>query len=108
MQIINDLNSAGAKAISINGQRITNMTDVMDISSKYVLVNSIPISAPYKIKAVGNQEKIIEILNYSNSQINKILSKGNEVEIYNCSNLKIDKYTQKKDKNKMLIEYLKI
>lgn len=107
LQIINDLNSAGAKAISINEQRITNMSDIMDISSKYVLVNSIPISAPYTIKVIGNQEKIKEVLNYNNSQINKILSKGNDVEIYNSLNLKIDKYTQKKDKNKMIIDYLK-
>ncbi|MCI8616906.1 MAG: DUF881 domain-containing protein [Clostridia bacterium] len=107
LQIINDLNSAGAKAISINGQRITNMTDIMDISSKYVLINSVPISEPYKIKAIGNQEKIKEVLNYNNSQINKILSKGNEIKIYNSFNLKVDKYIQKKDKNKMIIDYLR-
>lgn len=108
LQIINDLNSAGAKAISINGQRITNMTDIMDISSKYVLINSIPISSPYVIKAVGNQEKIMEVINYNNSQISKIISKGNEVEIYKILNLKIDKYIVKKDKNKMIIDYIKL
>lgn len=52
LQIINDLNSAGVDAISINGQRITNMTDIMDISNTYVLVNSIPIKAPYIIDVI--------------------------------------------------------
>ena len=54
MQIINDLKSAGVEAISLNDNRITNMTDFMDISNKYILVNSVPISAPYLIKAIGN------------------------------------------------------
>lgn len=107
LQIINDLNSAGAKAISINGQRVTNMTDVMDISSKYVILNSIPISSPYVIEAIGDNNKIQEALNYSNSYISKIKNSGNEVEIREMKNLKIEKYIQKKDKDKMLIDYLK-
>ena len=107
LQLINDLNSAGAKAISINGQRITNMTDIMDISNTYVLVNSIPISAPFVVEAIGNQDKMEEALYYSNSQYKKIKSKGNEITIYEIRNLKIDKYVQKKDKNKMKIDYIK-
>lgn len=107
LQISNDLNSAGAKAVSINGQRITNMTDMMDISSKYVLVNSIPIEGPFIINVIGNQEKIEEILSYNNSYIRKIKEKGNRVEIYNYNKIEIEKYNQKKDQNKMLVNYLK-
>lgn len=107
LQIINDLNSAGAKAISINGQRITNMTDIMDISNTYVLINSISIKSPFIIEAIGNQNKIEEVLNYNNSFISKTKSKGNNVYIERINNMKIEKYTQKKDQNKMLINYLK-
>lgn len=107
MQIVNDLQSAGATAISINGQRVTSMTDFMDISQKYVLINSIPINGPYIISVIGNQSKIDEALNYSNSYINKIREKENIVEIYKGFNIKVEKYEQKKDKNKMDISYLK-
>lgn len=107
LQIINDLRSGGAVAISINGNRITNMTDIMDISSTYVLVNSIPISAPFLVQAIGDQDKLEEVLNYNNSYVSKIREKGNEVEIYRTLNLKIDPYVQKKDKDKMSIDYLK-
>lgn len=107
IQIVNDLNSAGAKAISINENRITNMTDMMDISSKYVLVNSIAIDAPFVIDAIGNQDKIEEALGYNNSYITKIKSKGNNVYIKHINTLKIDKYVQKKDQDKMLVNYLK-
>lgn len=107
IQIINDLNSAGALAISINDQRIINMTDIMDINNSYVLVNSIPISSPYTIKVIGNQENILESINYTNSQINKILDKDITVDMYKIFNLKIEKYLPKKAKNKMIIDYLK-
>lgn len=106
LQIVNDLNSADVNAISINGQRITSMTDIMDISSMYVLINSIPIEKPFIIDIIGSQDKIEEVLNYNNSYINKIKSKGNNVYIQRMNNIKIQKYTQKKDQNKMLINYL--
>lgn len=108
LQIVNDLNSAGAKAISINGQRITNMTDMMDISGTYILINSNPIKAPYIIDVIGNQEKIENTLNYNNSYITKIKSKENNVDIYRIKNIKIDEYVQKRDQNKMLSDYLKM
>ena len=108
LQIVNDLNSAGAKAISINGQRITNMTDMMDISGTYILINSNPIKSPYIIDVIGNQEKIENTLNYNNSYITKIKSKGNNVDIYRIKNIKIDEYVQKRDQNKMLSDYLKM
>lgn len=107
LQIINDLNSGGAKAISINGQRVTSMTDVMDISNTYVLINSIPISGPYIIEAIGDKDKLEEALHYSNSQYNKIKAKGNEAQIYEVPYLTVNQYVQKKDKNKMTIDYLK-
>jgi len=107
LQFVNDLWSGGATAISINGQRITNMTDIMDISNTYVLVNSIPISAPYVIHAIGDVDKMEEALYYNNSHYNKIKDKENEIKLYKIFNLTIDKYVQKKDKDKMTIDYLK-
>lgn len=105
--LIDELKNSGSQAISINGQRITNMTDIMDISNTYVLVNSILISAPYIIHAIGDIDKMEEALYYNNSHYNKIKEKGNQIELYKIYNLTIDKYVQKKDKDKMLIDYLK-
>lgn len=107
LQIINDLRVGGAEAISINENRITNLTDIMDISSNYVLVNSIPISAPYIINVTGNIKELEKNLNYNNSYLNKIESKGNIVEIYESSRVIINKYENTRDKDKMSIEYIK-
>ena len=107
LQIVNDLNSAGAKAISINGQRVTTLTDMMDISNTYVLINSIPIKSPFYIDVIGNQDKIEEALSYNNSYVTKLKSKGDSVTIYKYNMLEVEKYQQKKDQDKMLINYLK-
>lgn len=106
LQIINDLKVGGAKAISLNGNRITSLTDIVDISSTYVLVNSIPIDSPYIINVVGDKDKLLQNLNYNNSYINKIRAKGNNVEIYKSSRIFVDKYNQIRDKDKMNIDYL--
>lgn len=102
-----DLRVGGAKAISINENRITNLTDIMDINNNYILVNSIPISEPYVIKVIGNQKDLEENLNYNNSYLNKIKNKENKVEIYENNRLIIKQYQQKRDKDKMNFEYLK-
>ena len=107
LQIINDLNSGGAKAISINDNRVVNATDAMDISNTYVLLNSIPIKAPYSIKAIGNIEELETALFYPNSQYSKIKSKGNDIKIYEYSNIEVEQYNNKRDKDKMKIDYLK-
>ena len=107
LQLINDLNSGGAKAISVNGNRVVSATDIMDISSKYVLLNSIPITSPFVIKVIGDKEDLETALYYTNSQYNKIKDKGNDIQIYEYTNLKIEQYVQKKDKDKMNIDYIK-
>lgn len=61
LHLINELNSAGAEAICINGQRITNMSDIVEIyiedGKRYILVNGDiekRIISPYVIKAIGD------------------------------------------------------
>ena len=53
--IVNDLKLAGAEAVSINDERIVNMTDIAYIGNTFVKVNGQRISSPYVIKAIGNQ-----------------------------------------------------
>ena len=53
--IINNLKGAGAEAVSINDERIINMTDIVDINGSFIKINGQRIVAPYIIKAIGNQ-----------------------------------------------------
>ncbi len=60
LTLINELRLAGAEAISINDQRIINMSYVvgigMDDGMSFILINQKKITAPYVIKAIGDQK----------------------------------------------------
>lgn len=60
--IINELNSAAAEAISINGLRYTSGTELY-YSSNSILINSELTTPPYIIKAIGNPETLEAALN---------------------------------------------
>lgn len=107
LQLINDLNSAGAEAISINDNRIVNMTDLMDINKEYILVDSNCVSSPYVIKATGNISKLRETMNLENSTISKLRRSGKNIEEKYKTYLKIDEYTVSRGQNKLLQKYIK-
>lgn len=68
IDLVNELRYAGAEAISINEQRILNMTDIVDMGDyAYITVNSQRIQEPYIVKAIGDKDYINSILNLKGS-----------------------------------------
>jgi uncharacterized protein YlxW (UPF0749 family) len=59
--IMNELNAYGAKAISINGQRIVATTAIRNVGDR-ILVNTIPIFPPYEINVIGDSSILIPAL----------------------------------------------
>ncbi len=57
LNIINDLKIAGAEALSLNGQRITNTTEI-SCSGYTVKVNEVFIARPFIIKAIGDAKTL--------------------------------------------------
>ncbi len=55
LELVNELRLAGAEAISINGERIVSMSEIVDINYSFIVVNGNRISSPYTVKAIGNQ-----------------------------------------------------
>lgn len=55
--IVNDLRNAGAEAISINGERIVNTSEIK-CGGYIVFVNGQQLSAPYTIQAIGEPDKL--------------------------------------------------
>lgn len=107
LQLINDLNSAGADAISINGNRVMNMTDIMDINKEYILLDSNCISSPYQICAIGNIKKLKEVINLENSVISKLEKSGKDINIKYKWIMKVNKYVTKRGESKLTIKYMK-
>lgn len=108
---VNELKFAGAEAICVNEQRVTNETYFVDIDYGVIKMNGKRLSSPYVIKAIGNKasfeleltRKIADGYNIYAYSINNIsyLAKDN-IQIPKASENIIFKYATetKKEENK--------
>ena len=90
--IVNSLKMAGAEAISINEERIINMTDVVDISETFIKINGKRILSPYIIKAVGNSSHLESALTGNGGHLDEMKKIGQDVSIQKLNKIKILKY----------------
>ncbi len=63
VMLINELNAAGAEAISINDQRITALSEIRTAGTS-LNVNYVPQKAPITIKAIGKASALESALSY--------------------------------------------
>lgn len=55
LSVVNELNAAGAEAISINSVRFTASTEIRG-TADYITINNVKRQAPFVIKAIGNSK----------------------------------------------------
>jgi uncharacterized protein YlxW (UPF0749 family) len=91
LSLINELNAAGAEAISINGQRLTAVSEIRAAGNN-ININSVPQSAPFTIKAIGHPETLEGAINQRFGIVNSIRDKGYLLEIKPNESLTIEKY----------------
>ena len=89
--IVNSLKSAGAEAISINEERIINMTDIVDIVYQFIKVNGQRIFSPYIIKAIGDPSYLESSLIGNGGHVDDLRKIGYNV-LIEKQNVKIEKY----------------
>lgn len=90
--IVNSLKQAGAEAISINDERIVNMSDIVDINNSFIKVNGQRILAPYVIKAIGNQTYLESSLLGNGGYVDELKKIGHDVSIDKNNRIRIYKY----------------
>lgn len=93
--IVNFLWGQGAKAISINGERIVTTTSI-DCIVNTILINSTKTTPPFEIKVIGNQDYLVLKLNDKNNLKNihkRINEEGLVFEIKKEDNIEISSYT---------------
>lgn len=93
LEIVNALKLAGAEAISINDERIINMSDIVYINYTFIKVNGQRILAPYVIKAIGNQSYLEGGLVGSGGCIDELKKLEHDISIEKVNKLKINKYS---------------
>ena len=95
LRIVDYLKLAGAEAISINEERIINMSDIVDIrSNSIIFVNQQRILAPYIIKAIGDPSKLESTLLGNGGYIEELRNIGFDISIDRKSTITIPKYSK--------------
>ncbi|HEY9721937.1 MAG TPA: DUF881 domain-containing protein [Oscillatoriaceae cyanobacterium] len=61
LKIVNELRSGGAEAIALNGQRLTEVSEIIT-AGQHIVVNKKPIVAPYEILAIGPIQDMLNTL----------------------------------------------
>ena len=92
--IVNALKLAGAEAISINDERIINMSDIADINETFVKVNGKRILSPYVVKAIGNSSHLETALIGNGGHVDEMKKIGQNVSIDKLNRVKILKYNE--------------
>ena len=82
----------GAEAISINEERITNMSDIVYISDSIIYINQQRVLSPYQISAIGNQTYLESILLGNGGYVDELKKLGFEVNIEKGNKITIPKY----------------
>ena len=93
LDLVNELRDAGAEAISINNERIVNMSDIINRAER-IRVNSKNISSPYVIKAIGDKTYLKSALTIKNGYYDLKEKNGYDIKIEEKNNIKINKYSK--------------
>lgn len=103
LNLINELNAAGAEAISVNDERIVSTTDIKQVELRIILVNTRKISGPYTIKAIGDKKAMEAALVIKGGYVDRLkIVDGKGIEIKQEDNIVVPAYT--KDQK---VEYMK-
>ncbi len=92
MSVINELRSAGAEAISLNGERIMATSEVR-CTGAVVTVNGRRYAAPYVIMAIGDPDTLYSALTMRNGVVDILGQWGISVKVTASDLLLIPKYT---------------
>ena len=92
--IVNALKVSGAEAISINDERIINMSDMVDINQSFIKINGQRIVAPYIIKAIGNQSYLESSLISNGGPVDEMKKIGQDVSITKSNKVIVPKYNK--------------
>ncbi len=81
--IVNEMWSAGAEAVSVNNIRLTNSTVGFDaMPNGQVALNGVPLTAPYSISAIGDGKTLNAALNQPQGVLDRLRQTISGIEIY--------------------------
>lgn len=103
LSLVNELNIAGAEAISINDERIISMSEITLINNRIIIINAKRIAGPYVVRAIGDKKYFESALTIKGGYIDKIKAAGKNIEYEVKDTVIIPEYD--KQENKQTLEY---
>jgi len=95
LALISYLNNAGVEAISINGQRYTNYTEIVPVLD-HINVNGVVMVLPLEIKAIGDSRTIKASLNFVGGIVSQLNQIGYTIETEDSKEIVINRYDGKR------------
>ena len=89
--LINELNAAGAEAISIKEERMISISEI-SFAGNHIVVNGQKLSPPFTVKAIGNADTLDAALNMRRGYVERLRNSGYFIEIKKNMDLTIPKY----------------
>lgn len=93
LQVVNELNVAGAKAVSVNGQRIVSQSGIT-CAGTVITVNGVRLAAPFEIRALGDSAVLEAALRFPGGVVDNLSPWGIEFTIKAENNIVIPAYKQ--------------
>ncbi|MDD4088984.1 MAG: DUF881 domain-containing protein [Tissierellia bacterium] len=95
LALISYLNNAGVEAISINGQRYTNYTEIVPVL-EHINVNGVAMVLPLEIKAIGDTSTIKSSLYFVGGIVSQLNQIGYTIETEDSDEIFIQRYDGEK------------
>ncbi len=92
LDLVNELYAAGAEAISINEQRLTNYSEVR-LAGRQLNVNFVPLSAPYVIKVIGDYDTLNGAITSRFGIIGRFREAGYYAEVSDAETIEVPAFT---------------
>lgn len=89
LDLVNELRASDARAICVNDERIVAMSEIRE-AGKFIMVNGKRLSAPFTVKAIGDQDKLVSSLKMTGGMVELLQDKIN-ISIEKVDNLVIPK-----------------
>jgi len=92
LELLNELNAAGAEAVSINDQRIISTTEIRQVGGIHININTVSYAPPFTFKAIGDSKTLEAALRLREGIVERLESSGIAVTITQEQLVKIPKF----------------
>lgn len=91
LTVVNELQAAGAEAISVNNQRIISTSSIRCVGP-VIQVNYQKVASPFTIRAIGNSQYLESAMNIKNGIVDTLKEYGINITVERVEQVEILKY----------------